>query len=805
MDASIGEPFLLASYAVAQRLKKSKATAKAPQRAGASVSATHGKIASGSSDGYVTVTAQGDGVHVLDLSTLHPVASHTLGPSTSFSCASVSLSVLEGDQNICATYAAIASAADVTLDDCGRTLWVWRENLSSAIGDRASQKKKAAVMPHPISEIYACNGVPPRLLVLSPAGDLTVVDADLKIRSTLPPSPSSAVLQSFVFHRDSSCFLSGPPGSTAVVLLEHSQEAETSIRILDISTDDEAREVGSARIPVKSDQIACASCSASGYLSILTRDGFWNSFQIDSKADAINVYSAAQPLRLKALSFIGKSAEASPGSETATVALNTSLVLLAAITSSPRNIVLLVWDLQYSVLLASHILAVPAPLAHLPTLAMTLRLVAAAAPQALLILAPPSADAQKSTTRASVLVVPLALPRASTISNAMGRAGAGAPWLVQPSAADAFGPARAKVLAAVQAALAAGQPDAAEAAFFAWEKSAGEDKDGDDESGEEAPQAALGHSFVRELLVAALQPARPAGASYPAVLVRSLLERRVVSAGMVDGGLLAALKLRDDWSAIELCTTHVADLAESDLMSILQFVAAHDRMTGGAAAADAMEVDTAVPALPAFLSACVRYPGAPAARRSALHTHLGQAEDAVAVLEVLDAWLARLRGAEVLALPPKRSVGKDAHGVCVLKAGWRKDELGAADACPPLGQVLVFLQTLLDAAFLALLQHAPAHGVLRRVLARIEPEIRLTEQVEMLRGPLEVFARAQAKAVREGREGKKEGATGGSGGAWRMSAAQWRLNIKLSRIANGATTFDMGPQRLGFRGASLIS
>jgi gephyrin len=69
---------------------------------------------------------------------------------------------------------------------------------------------------------------------------------------------------------------------------------------------------------------------------------------------------------------------------------------------------------------------------------------------------------------------------------------------------------------------------------------------------------------------------------------------------------------------------------------------------------------------------------------------------------------------------------------------------------------LSFLQTVLDASFLALLQHVPAHRVLRKVLARIEPEIRLTEQVETLRGPLELFARAQAKAVRDGKEGKKE-------------------------------------------------
>ncbi|KAF7353680.1 hypothetical protein MVEN_01052900 [Mycena venus] len=747
MDASIGEPFHLASYGLAQRPQKSKAAAKS-QRPSAHVFATHEKIASGSRDGYVTVTAQGDGVHVLDLSTLHPVISHTLGPSTSFSCPSVTLGVAE---NICATYSAIASSTDLAADDCGRTVWMWRENLASPVGDRASQKKKAAVMPHQISDIYACNGI---LLALSPAGDLTIVDTDLRIRGTVPPpSGNLTVSHSFVFSGESSPFLSGPPGSTALVLLGHSQDGTTSIRILNVSGDHEGREIGSAQIPVKSDQIASVSCSSSGYLSIMATDGCWNSFQIESKNAGINVYSAAQPLHLKSLTFIGKSV-----GEISLVALNTSLVLLAAITSSPtRNIVLLVWDLQYSVLLASHVLAIPSTLSHLPKLSMTLRLVAAASQQALLILSPPAADTQtksaSSSTRSSILVVPLTVPKISTIGNAMGRALAGAPWLVQPGADDTLGPARAKVVATVQSAMASNEPATAERAFFDWEKS---ERERLSSSGEEEAQVTLGHAFARDLLVAILQPTKQSSA-YSSVLVRTLLQRRAISAGMVEGGLLTTFKLRGDWNAIELSTTHVLDLSESDLMFVLQFIASHSR-NADAGAGDAMEVDPsplgAIPTLPSFLAACVRYQTSPAALRAAIHQHLTQPEDVVAVLEVLDGWVGRWKGAEVITLPPKKILRKNEDGVVVLKEGWQKADDGAE--YPPLLQVLSFIQTVLDASFLSLLQHSPAHRVLRKVLSRIEPEIQLTEQVELLRGPLEMFARAHAKAVREGKEGKKD-------------------------------------------------
>ncbi|KAJ7243378.1 hypothetical protein B0H12DRAFT_1236417 [Mycena haematopus] len=747
MDASIGEPFHLAAYGVSQRLQKSKTIS---QRSIANIFATHEKTASGSRDGYVTVTAQGDGVHVLDLSTLHPVISHTLGPSTSFSCPSVTLGVTEVQQNVCATYSAIASSPDLASEDCGRTIWTWRENLSSPAGDRASQTKKAAVMPHQISGIYACNGVPQRLLVLSPAGDLTVVDTDLRIRGTVSRPPNTvAVIQSFAFSRESNSFLSGPSGSIAVILVEHSQDGTTSIRVLDVSGENEGREIGTTQIPVKSDQIASVSCSASGYLSVMAKDGSWNSFQIESRNDGISLYSTAQVLRLKSPTFIGKTIGDSIGGELSVLALNTSLVLLAAITSSPtRNIALLIWDLQYSVLLASHILTIPSTLSHLSKLSMNLRLVDATSPQALLILSPLAADTQakSSSTRSSILVVPFTVPKTSTIGNAMGRASAGAQWLVQPDVDDTLGPARAKVVAAVQSALARNEPAAAERAFFDWELS-------ERQSGEE--EVALGHSFVRDLSMATLQPTKQSNA-YPSALVRALLQRRAISATMVEGGLLAAFKQRDDWNAIELCTTHVTDLAESDLMFILQFIAEHSRKADGA---DAMEVDSSplgvIPTLSSFLNACVRYPTSPAALRAAIHQHLKQPEDMVAVLEILDDWIRRWRGAEIIALPPKKSVRKNEDGIVVLNDGWQKDDSDVAH--PPLIQVLSFLQTILDASFLALLQHTPAHSVLRKVLSRIEPEIQLTEQVEMLRGPLEMFARAQAKAVREGKKEKNPG------------------------------------------------
>jgi len=58
MSASIGKPFLLSSYNLPKRLPK-------PTDA-SSIYVTHTRT-SNNSDGYVTVAAQGDGIHILDV------------------------------------------------------------------------------------------------------------------------------------------------------------------------------------------------------------------------------------------------------------------------------------------------------------------------------------------------------------------------------------------------------------------------------------------------------------------------------------------------------------------------------------------------------------------------------------------------------------------------------------------------------------------------------------------------------------------------------------------------------------------
>lgn len=67
-----------------------------------------------------------------------------------------------------------------------------------------------------------------------------------------------------------------------------------------------------------------------------------------------------------------------------------------------------------------------------------------------------------------------------------------------------------------------------------------------------------------------------------------------------------------------------------------------------------------------------------------------------------------------------------------------------------------FLQAILDSSFIALLQFKPSHKILKKLFMHLDPQVTLTEELELIRGPLEPFARAQAKALADAYGGRKK-------------------------------------------------
>ncbi|GLB34213.1 hypothetical protein LshimejAT787_0110970 [Lyophyllum shimeji] len=774
VSASIGEPFVLSTYGTSQQLAKSGAGSK-KKRARADVFASHEK-APGSSDGYATLTAQADGVHVLNISTLHPVISHTLGPSTTFCCPAITRNTQHGADNICTTYAAIDTSSDISAEESGRTIWMWRENLSSRLEDRASQKKKSVLIPHQISGLYTCDEVPTRILAQSPEGDVTVLDADLDVKNTWPtPHDAETLLRMFVYSRTSCPFvpsLSTPPRGAILISVAASGDS-TRVTTLSVDDTDNVLELGRISVPLNSDQISDLSCSTSGYMTFLMRDGTWHSFRLGSNdGSSVELSPASEPFRLTGLSFISKPQNSA---ELSLLPLSSSHVLLSALTASSGTpgIVLLLWDLQYSVLLANQALPVPSTLAQADDVTIKLTLVPASSSQALLLLSPRSSrtgrKSEAASSRSSVLVVPLTCPPVSTIANAMGRAASGGKWIdsATPSSLDTspHDAARTKVLATMRTAMEKNLPQAANVAFFEWEKreaksapqSSSDAVPPPDQDNASASPASLSYAFVKDLLVTVLQPSKPANTPYSPEVVRYLLNRQLVTGNMIDGGLLAALRAKNDWQTIQLALANVIDLAEAEIMESLHFIVARHKTNEKTEAAqedNAMDVDSLseLPSLPAFLSSCVTYTTTPPALRSAMRQFLKEAEHIVLILKVLENWIKQLSKRDIKLLPTKKDLGKNEHGVAVLKE--RKREVNRD--LPPLPNVLSFLQTLLDASFLTLLQHPPAHSVLRRIHALIEPEIVHIDDMEQLRGPLEMYAKAHVKAVKEAGQDKRK-------------------------------------------------
>ncbi|KAI0939855.1 hypothetical protein AcV5_001129 [Taiwanofungus camphoratus] len=723
----------------------------------------------------VTIAVQGDGVHVLDLSTLHPAISHTLGPSTTFACPPVTRSTSVNGIQTCTTFAVIESSTEVPEEGRCKTVWIWEDELSGGVMSGGTQKKKSTVASHRIAHIYVPEELPDHVLLTGVNGDLSVADMQLNVQGSSSPVEAdreTSLLKHILFPRRMCSFAPSRTAPSQGVISVSFLQNNSKLRISVIAVDQEGgtHPLGSYPINLDEHEFVDVSLSSSGYISVLTRSGSWHSYQLetlDNSTLSLNV--SAEPIRLKSLTFVPTSSSSLSFSEISLMAVSSSHVLLAGITTgSGAELTLLLWDLRYSVLLASHTSSIPSTLLRDKQKGVVLEFLAAQdAPlptQVLLVLSPHTHNGRAETgaARTSILVVPVSVPPASTIANALGRAAAGAKWLVsatQKPSPENMSPAQAKVVHVMRSAMEQKRPEGADQAFFNWVAQEEEPRQNGVSQGTETaedPRPQLGYVFVKQVLdIVFRTPGKSSnaviGIPYSPKVVQYLLEKRTVSAGMVEGGLFSALTLRQDWQSAVLAMQTVSDISEADIIALLhRVVEAHRKSHSSSSVAEnAMEVDfvsTDLPSLPAFLSQVVRYPMSSSALRVALRQHLADAEDLICVLTVLDVWIEARCSEEVRLLPDQ--VKKDLHGVPIpLYTERKKDDL------PPLDKVLTFLQDLLDASLLALLAHTPAHAFFRKLLGRLQPELTFISEMEQLHGPLQPFAAAHARAVIEGAQG----------------------------------------------------
>ena len=282
----------------------------------------------------------------------------------------------------------------------------------------------------------------------------------------------------------------------------------------------------------------------------------------------------SSPLRLAGFSFIQNTSEATALHHNARIvsisSLGSSLVLLCGRAVQSQDLVLLLWDLRYSVVLASHRLAIPADLSTSKGISLDL----VPALNALIFLTVSSGLLDKSTkTCSAVFVVPVTAPTTSTIATAMGRASSSARWLAKPDALpnghtpDAlFDSDRRAILDKLRSAIRQNRPEAADSAFSEWVAKRSSSvaildpqvvRPGSEYvsiifimSQQDGPL--FGHEFVREILDIILQPSKPASTLYPNKTTYYLLKNRVVSSGMLSQSLLELFTERKDWVRVRL-------------------------------------------------------------------------------------------------------------------------------------------------------------------------------------------------------------------------------------------------------------
>ncbi|KAF5373562.1 hypothetical protein D9758_000921 [Tetrapyrgos nigripes] len=286
--------------------------------------------------------------------------------------------------------------------------------------------------------------------------------------------------------------------------------------------------------------ILSCTCSQSGFISILLTDGTWSSYQL----------TPPSLIPLDTLTLSSTLSSPSP------LSLGSSYVLLASV--SNNQVVLLLWDLAFSVLLSSRTIPLPSPSIH-P------HLVSYDRGNVLLVLS----DEKKKST--SLLIIPTSLPPTSSLAYAMSQSKPTESWLASsPSSHTDLTNSEKNLLASINTSK----------AFF-----------------DHVQANSLGYNFTQTLLwtLFGLDVYTPESSK----IIQYLITHGLVSSSMVSkyGGLLGVLRVKGDWPTILHILRHssVPDLTEQQVISALAVVLGnHLRSSASNANDEVMQIDTDV-------------------------------------------------------------------------------------------------------------------------------------------------------------------------------------------------------------------
>ncbi|GJJ07329.1 hypothetical protein Clacol_001530 [Clathrus columnatus] len=475
------------------------------------------------------------------------------------------------------------------------------------------------------------------------------------------------------------------------------------------------------------------------YITVLTARGTWRIFRLDERGHLMKEASSTLNLNM-------------PRSRGFTLTSITSSFVLIACVEGSSNLHLALWDIRYSVVLATQQFALPSNLITGLKTAPQINLVVATQTEVLVLVSPPTDSEALSSSRSAIFVFPVNIPASSSIALAMGKALDAPVWLLNTKGPPIREEGRRQdLLNRIHDAINNGSPHEADSMFFTWveeeiERDKAKEKAVADRPNNPAQAAVnkitrrpaipkLNYRFVAILLDTVLQPSKTSDVPYSSKIPLYLVQRKAVSDNMISSGFISVLRRRDDWKSIHAALQNMGDIPEEQVINLLIEVLENHKRFLRTTNEDMMEVEpkksTSIPSLASFLPIVLQYQMSSTAACYALKMSLTDADDILLILKELGQIL-------------EQSCGQDLIDSTV-------------DSLPSSQTALSFMQLILDAHFLTLLQHPPALSLLRQISDHLQANILGIEDLNRLRGPLNSVLQAQGSASRHfGQKGDKK-------------------------------------------------
>ncbi|KAG8763385.1 hypothetical protein FRC12_008572 [Ceratobasidium sp. 428] len=570
----------------------------------------------------VTVTVDGVGIRSVQTSSAAAKQEEPRLFAEGYKFFSPAVSVIHSDQ-IQRTYAAAVRSKDSEKSKARKVLSVWSRPVEGSLEDLSYTQVKLG------SSISRVHPVPEsdRAAVVHEDGTVSLVSSALDIVGSQSATTTfESLFESWVFRAKDCAFIS-PSAGDAVVLLLGKTQREFWLCAFAIK-EDGVEVIGATPLEgVDLLTVVSASCSEDGFLSVLDSTGLCTTFTLS--VSPLLATPLPPPLHFQGLVTLTESTLLAIHALTGSI-----LVLVGITTTSPPKLALLMWDTQYSTLLAERLVALPTPSDSTPSISLS-----GSTFKHLIII-----------VSSSILSTSITSPVTSTIASALGSTSS-THWLYPPVCTN--DESRNALVDRIRREVSAGRAAQADAAFFRWvEAAADADAQGEGtlaSATKAATKIPFPSSFAAALVDASFPPPEQdvkekgqgqvkveEGPDFASGVVSTLIFRGAAGQGMVrrPGGLYGELRKRRDWPIMLSALQHVPDIPEDEIIATIQdlLILSHT---------DSSNPLTNSPTLQNGLAHVLAYPTSPAPLRLALRNHLRDAEDIEHILKIIDAWLKR--------------------------------------------------------------------------------------------------------------------------------------------------------------------